>query len=535
MEILFLVLVLAFGLLLRLAFITKEGTDLYVHFWLIKKQKGRKWVNYEVEDSIVKGVRAYPVLNHLLVSKLPEKYWITAGKVLNASYDIITAVLVYITARFVNLEGGFYYSVAGISLPLICTFVFLTLPVLLPSSARMRTIGGRSMGLLFVSLYFVSLGAGYLIHPVYFFPSVIFGLLAILSSKFGFQTILLFSFFLAFIKLSVIPLIITTILIIIAYTFPKLGAWTIIKHWWDHRIWFFNNYEKCTASAGRNNIKDILFLPVYLFRDRKKFIMQCYFKITPLMALRVVPVVVFLIIIRFFYPGIWSIIQSNSYLLFSWDITVASIFSFILTSIYVFKGMGEAERYFEYSSLFYSIIFPFIIFNISKSREDILFSVLLLQLVIILSHLLVINYNKLVDSETMIPKNMKEAVEWIRNNVRKSNILTVPCKLSVVLSSNADKDNLNKFYFRFIMTKRGGLDYFEEDTGGYHYSPVNGLMRSNEVFSLTPYEMKRKYKADYIVVEKKYFEGLKKTLGKQGIKFLKNPVFENGNFLIYKL
>ncbi|MDY7109715.1 MAG: hypothetical protein SYC29_13855, partial [Planctomycetota bacterium] len=105
MELPVLIFVFLAAALLRLSFGTSETSDQWVSFWLIQRQRRRRWITDEARDSIVGGTYGYPSLQHFLISRLPRRLWGIAGRLTNIAYDLISALCVYWLAS--RIEDAF--------------------------------------------------------------------------------------------------------------------------------------------------------------------------------------------------------------------------------------------------------------------------------------------------------------------------------------------------------------------------------------------------------------------------------------------
>lgn len=168
----------------RLVFSAFEANDQRWILWLLRRQAGRRWVHYAVEDNLVPADLGYPVLFHWLLARLPRGAWVPAGFLLNAAFDLLSAVGVALLVALLWTNGGDGHGWAAIA----AGAAFLFCPALLPPTARMMAFNGRAFGLLLFNLYALVLGAHLVTGHWFFIALAVVLLVAItLSSQFAFQ------------------------------------------------------------------------------------------------------------------------------------------------------------------------------------------------------------------------------------------------------------------------------------------------------------------------------------------------------------
>ena len=257
------VILIGISLALRSMFlIMPRSSDDSVHLWRASQIKKNKSFlkDYKVNNSIIEGYHATPPLASTAISFFPRKHWRLVGKLLNISYDCITVFLVYLFSYLLFLR---HFSFDGPGrLAFYVALVFSTTPVFFPLDARMTAIGGRTLGLLFNLLYFIFLGQAFIFNDlVFYLAAFLAGILIIITSQFALQNMILVSFFLSLFYLNFLPFTFTLLVLIIGYALPFIGISKIIRHKFNHYLWYYKNWPKHLYVSKRNKIKEIIKLP----------------------------------------------------------------------------------------------------------------------------------------------------------------------------------------------------------------------------------------------------------------------------------
>ena len=262
------------------------------------------------------------------------------------------------------------------------TLLSATSPILFPVTARLRAMGGRVVGNLLNLLYFISFGYAFLFsQPLFYLPCFVLGLLIILSSQFGLQNWVFTSTVLSIFYLHPIPLIFAIATVIIGAITPGLGIRQILRHKYNHYLWYFRLTER-VGIEDRNNLKDIVCLPVYLVKDLKRFINLIFTKITPIIAAYSMPVLVVLIFWFAKSPQKLMALVDKKIIFYLLSLSSASCLAFVITSLKPFLFLGEAERYLEYSTFYINLLFVYLLLE-QGIESTIVFWLVIIQLCII--------------------------------------------------------------------------------------------------------------------------------------------------------
>lgn len=515
-------IIVIFSFLMRLPFLLIETSDEWNTWWIIKQQKGRK-LHYDLPDSLIEGTMPFPKLQYFLVSRFPERYWGIIGNSTNIIYDIFSIILTYILAHFLFSLMHINTSNLMISPAAWVTLLYSITPIMLPVTGRLKGIKARTLGTFLSLIYFLSFGAGYITGNIFFYlGSIVSGILIIISSIFALQNIALISLCLSILFLDWIPLVVFIITLIISMTIPVFVVKKILSQKFNHFRWYVRNYAGTTA-AGRNAIKDMLLLPVYLFKSPSKFFDQVFKRNTLVIALYSVPTLFILLYWLYTEKNLFALFLSNHILRYVAAVIASSIIIFILTSLKPFLFLGQAERYFEYSAPFICFLFIYSVIKI-ETPTFFLIPLFLFQICIILCTFVYSMYNAFSKAlkSPLTSKDMENLVEYIKKLDGSIRILTIPAKFAMVLSYHVDNFQ-TRFYYIFVNPSKGkGFDYMNDDLVAHRF-PRSDI----EYF-------KNKYDVNTIVVYKKALV----TAQKRGLVYNltnENRVFENHEYAVYRI
>lgn len=518
-------LVLGFGLPLRLPQSLSSGSDQWGVYVKIRKHAGRRWLSYDMPDSVIPGIFPYPMLVHYLISRFPERHWKTISLLINQGADILTAVPVYLLLRsllaaMAQANGGAIHAALG------GTLLYLTTPILFPVTSRLKSTNDRCFGMMLSTAYFL------LLYPAMFQESYAAGaacvglaVLTYLSSFFAMQTVILYSVGLAAFYLNGIPLAVVALSLFLSFLFPKLGARDTLIFKVNHFICYANNAHKNTTATGRN-----LFLNVFRFfgalgRDRVEAF-TLFFRTSPLLiGLYSFPAFWFLAGLLALAPGARDAL-AGPLPLYCGAVVFLSFLAFVATSIGPLVIFGQAERYFEYGAPFLAVCVMLALAGSGWSQPVTLLVLLLLNLSVILFVDLAYNkrfFRELRQDDISGDSLDRDLVERLRALGQPLRIATVPIKLPILLSSFAEDSDPISYYYRFIMRDRR-IDGFKDFT-----SDIEDL----NIFVGTPGDLVRKYGMTHVLCQRKYL-----NLG--GFRFLEEMrrlpvVLENERYVLFEI
>lgn len=498
-----------------------NSSDELFTWWAIQNQRKGKFINYEAKDSIIKGVIASPSLQYYIVSKFLKKHWGIAGNLLNVIYDCITIALVYIITLFLlgNYENGFSFPPH-----LWAVLIFSTTPILLPINARLSGIKARTLGGLLSFIYFISLGTGLALKlKSAYILTCLSGIVIIVSSSFAMQNIVFISIFTSILYLNAEPLLLIVMSFIGALSTPKVGAYNILKQKWYHYKWYNNNYKGTTADK-RNDFRSILKFPIILWKEPKKAIDQIIKRNTFIISVYSVPA--FYLLVYYFtinFDTSFNLYQAP-FIKFLFVMVASSLLVFILTSLRPFLFLGEAERYFEFSCPFISILL--IIFAIEMGmNENVLFLLFIFQTSIVLLQYLYVLRKQFLQSlqPPLLDRSTQELIKYINDSTKRLRILTIPFKISYALSFYL-KESDHKIYHMFLSPDNGtGFEYMKDDSEIYNWPKRELLL------------FKNKYDINLVI----HLKSSKTTMEKYDVRYDElsdlTCLYENDKYKVYQL
>ncbi|MEO1019528.1 MAG: hypothetical protein AAFY56_17820, partial [Pseudomonadota bacterium] len=215
------------------------------------------------------------MLNFYLISRFPQQYWGRIGRGLNLLYDVLAGIIVYVVASDLAHRNGIDDTIAGLTLAQVALLLFMTSPILMPITGRLRGIKGRSFGLPVFLIFAVILKEYYLegtfLHLA-LIPIVTIVMLHV--SMFGMQALVFAAITTAIWYIDPIPLVIVGAVCIGGYYLP-VGLRDTLTHHLHFKIWYWNSQKKGTSASGRNDLKRVLRLPLDLFFQPYQFLTTC--------------------------------------------------------------------------------------------------------------------------------------------------------------------------------------------------------------------------------------------------------------------
>ncbi len=413
-----LILILTFGFLIRFIFLltpTGVASDKLNVFYQLKRQQGSKWINYNTENSLNEGSLANSQFLFFLISKLQQNKWMKVSSYLNFLFDLAVAFGVFFIVKyFLELPTEEFSILSPASW---AALIYLTTPVLMPINGRI--MGGpkaRSFGGMLAFLYFLTLYATIHIDPFYIILASLLIYITILSSVFATQAIIIFTICLALFYTSLI-LLIPMIFLILLYFVPSFRVTNIVNYKIAHFRYFYNNID-AMAVSDRNSLK--YYKELFSFKKNINFGLLYYDKIAPFILVHSFPVFFIFIVYVVSFENI------NPFVTYSYFIVLASLITFILTSIKPFVMIGQAERYFEFSAAFATIFLIYFCKN-----EQILFILFVIQLCFVLINYLYINRNPIKkELQFPHPKELKDVADFLMGLNQDINGLGIPLKIT---------------------------------------------------------------------------------------------------------
>ncbi|MCK4846048.1 MAG: hypothetical protein KAS88_00135 [Deltaproteobacteria bacterium] len=498
MEVLWYILILmAFSFFSRLIFGIGDSTDDYSHLWMVKERnRYRDLRQHEVVNTPLKGIRGYPPLAHFLIGFFPRRYWILAGKFLVVLYDCASVLIVFCSSYFV-FRDFWHLEVAPTMGAFITALLYSSTPILFSVESRLKSIGARTLGGLFFTLYIVSFAAGHLYSSAWFYPPcVVLVLLTFITSQFATQNIIWVSIFLSIITLSFLPLILIASGLML-FLLPIFDGKKILYRKYSHFYhWFIPYLRKNKKNFnfdlyGRNSIKDLLLLPYHAIHNPRKAFLTFFHQNSFLIAAYSLPIVWVLLYLTVLHKNAPSF-PSDWLLNYSFYLMMAALAVFILTSTRHLLFLGEAERYFEYASFPLNLLAVFLIFKFSTSPFQFFLGIFIINVTLVCI-LFIASNMKIFLSRCFEEKepDLSELITFIKE-IEKPKIITLPTKFAYTLSLFVDDEA--SYYFDNICHSSKGLAYMLDE-----YLELYYFIPSFEFFH-------EKYGIDTFVFSLKYLE-----------------------------
>ncbi|MCP3678305.1 MAG: hypothetical protein GY721_12155 [Deltaproteobacteria bacterium] len=399
--------------------------------------------------------------------------------------------------------------------------IYSTSPILFPVTARLTSMGARTLGSFIVLSYFIVLAIALFYQAYYLYILCIaIGFLIILASQFALQVFFFFSLGTSIFCASLHPIMLFVITISLAFLIPQLGLKDILKFKINHYKWYIRNMKTIRQVAGRNRFSDIVNILSYLKHDKRKFVLLITHYNTILILIYSVPIFfVFSVILVKYNIATSKLLWDANIFQFSMAIIISSLFAFMLTSLRPFLWLGQAERYFEYSLPFLAIVSVYTFLQLSLDYESITFSLFIIQTVIIFMTLLFKKADLLsCNMELAEHGNFKQLLDYFEP-LKGVKVLTLPPKLSFKISALSNNHDI-KYYYRFINQPQRGFRYIEEDSVEF------------EVIKPDLDSIIQKYNINTIVTDNDYLE----TVQKRGIHYTLERYklgFKNKEYTVY--
>lgn len=509
-----LVSILLLAFMMRFVFLSGYTTDDMTHLAFVRlRSRKDNFFDNDPPDSVMRGHFGYPMLAHWIISRFPQRRWKAVGKLLNIAYDLVLIAATWGVARLWLPET----SQLPVSPAALAALAVTTSPCLLPITARIKSLGARSLGNILLMGLFLALWLG-MQQPLVFGPvAVVLTILILTTSQFGIQAMMLSAPFLSLFTLSMLPLgvALCTLLVLLAlYRCDWMickGIQDNVRHMLEHKRWYCRNAQKGTTAMGRNSLRDLLELPSWWKKNKDIFFGILFRRNSYLIALYSFPL---------FWVAVYAFMHPVSTAASSFEhFSLAVVFSlacvFLLTSTKKLSFLGQAERYFEYATPFGALVLAsqFASGSIQFGPAMLL---ILLQGVFTLCNLAYTNFA--VIKKALVPEADDEIVKYLDEH-EGLRILTIPMKLSTYYSYASTADHA--YYFKLTMHEKHGMKHRDAEMPWLEL-PCQDLAVFTE-----------RYGVDTIIVDKAF---LKKALAENAIEYDFSdwePVFDSNSYTIY--
>ena len=437
--------------LTRLPWTTELGSDFYTQLWFQQQfRQTKKWIQPNYLDSIINEAGTfYPPFPSSLLARIPLRWMVPVGIIMNFTFDAVLALCVYALLRSQHIDP--VTSLLGASL-------WACLPILHPVNARLIGLGARTLGSL---LYFLwALGAYVFIQGNWFSGFCVMLLISIaiiMSSQMALQNILLQSTIISIAYLNPFPLLCVLGGLIIA---ANMGMRDSLLLKLVHIRWYIAYGRKFIAL--RNNFR-------YLISIINKKPLQVF----PYVFSSTTPGILFVgfigltpfIIFMFSFQGANEL---TPLLFFCLIVSTGAMIAAILTIKGPLEVFGESERYLEYTSPFLIIAALLYLKNINLTEP------LLLGLVLCLCGIFI---NQTLFKISSISKTITQSISFddveevskILKPLGRRRIATSPISLASKLSIGLSDLNKHHFLHVLLLGKVNGEYPWPTNIGKYPY------------------------------------------------------------------
>jgi hypothetical protein len=443
--------ILFLAALLRLSFLSTPSSDDMVHLWNVRlRARHGNLKSHAPLDSVLEGNRGYPALSHYLISLFPKQYWRLAGKLLNIGYDLVLVIATWVCAVVVLPSSSFPVHPAFVAMAAMATS-----PLLLPINSRVKSMGARTLGNVFVFGYLLCLWSGLQGDvAMSLVGMILLGVTIALSSKFAFQFILLTAPFLALFCGSWLPVLGIGGVVLGVFVVPGLGLREVLSFMIAHSKWYVRNYQTVSSVSSRNRLKDWLDLP-RVFREQNGVFWNTLFRRSSyFIALYSFPVVIAIPLLTPAFPVLGG---ETGLIGYGTSVVSATLCVFVLTSLRPFLFLGQAERYLEYSLPLAAILFA-LAFQVGVLSVSATIGILCFQISMSLANLA---YSHYATIRNALSSSGNDASLSFLDDLRGRRILAIPVKLGFLLSYESQSDNT--YYYRAINMPGKGFKYLEQD------------------------------------------------------------------------
>lgn len=354
-TVLLLVIASAAGLALRLVWSRFESNDARWILWILRRQHGRPWVRYELEDSIVPAELGYPVLFHWLISRLPARWWVPAGFVTNALMDLALAWLTFAAVVHAPLAPGLIGAGSRPTAGLVAAALVLFAPCLFPPTARLMAFNGRAFGLL---VFFLLSGAvaGFTIaeggaaRAAWLAGAGAWLVVIVLSSQFAFQASVVALPALAIAAGSPWPVLGPALALVIAWAIAPLGVRAPWRYFLGLYRWQYGARKQNTTPHVRTQWLRRFFHALFKLRSWRQAWPWLLVHAPQPLSVLYFPVGLGLATALALDPGAAGVLWEDPIARGALAVTAAMTLAAAVTSFPPFSIFGQAERYVEYAT-----------------------------------------------------------------------------------------------------------------------------------------------------------------------------------------
>ncbi len=474
------------GWLLRLVWSRFEANDARWIIWIMQRQRGRRWLNYRVDDNIIPASLGYPILFHWALAKLPEKQWVRVGFILNAGFDIMLGAATFAAmAAMGSQEIAFVPAEARVAAACAAGVLVMFAPCLFPPTARLMAFNGRAVGLLLYFVFAVPLGCFAITGewPWLFCSSVMF-VIILLSSQFSFQACVATIIGLALAYRSpwyvVGPVGVTAL----AWMIRPVGVREPLRYFAGLAVWQYQNRWRNTTPAVRARWISALYKELFVLRRMDQVWRWLFVHSPHVLCVLYGPTYVALGVLAILDPQARSLMVENPIAQFCLAVPIIMAATALATSFQPLSIFGQAERYLEYGTPFSAALVCWLLLRNSQSMLQgggwiaLVFAGGLI--VITINLLLTMSMRQRADSGsgtaggTNFDQGRPSFLDWIKAGDGPIRILPVPMNRSVSLRTFMMQEprwQLRTLYDWLSPDGEKPLAYMSRYMVGQHYTP----------------------------------------------------------------
>jgi len=464
--------------LLRLLFSAFEANDARWILWILHRLRAKHWLRYDVEDSLVPATLGYPVLYHWLLSRLPQRWWVRAGYLSNAAFDLVIGIVMFFVLR--DLWPGGTTETERSMRALAGAGLFLFAPCLFPPTARLMAFNGRAFGLLLQFALALGLGAwtvegyalGLLLAGVAFVGLV-------LGSQFGFQAGIVTFLGVGLWSRSLIVLLLPLLCLGAAWSIPALGAREPLRYFAGLYRWQYRNRHAGTMPAARGRWWRDVAIEIFQARRLRYLWRHLLLSAPQVICVLYAPTVIAAVVLALDDREAAARVLASPWGDFSLSVAGSLVVAAALTCHQPFSIFGQAERYLENAAPFTAALCAALAFERSPAAGSALGVCLLIGLASLAVCLLnattvaALNGLWLRGGVNLLGAESPSFVRWLEACPKAERLLAVPMSRGQTLTSAVNRGGrlrVRTLYDWLSLDREQPLAYMERFLVGLHWT-----------------------------------------------------------------
>lgn len=472
-------------------YLPAPASDLDVHLWFVHYYASGGTVRRKPVDSALQGGHlVYPPLPHALLARLPGRLRAPLGLTTNVGFDVAMVILAWAVAGPFLADTG--APPGSVLTPAAAAGLLLaTSPILHPVTARLKSIGARTLsGLLLLGYHLLLFRL--LEDPAWWAVAALpaLGLVVTLSSQFGLQVLLLFGALLSLLRLDPVPFLTALSGPGLGILIPATGLARQLRGKLQHYAWYRSDFRGRTAE-GRNRLGDLVRLPRLAVTRPLEAARVFFLKLSPVIVLYSLPVLPVVGWWALGPEGLLSGWRSDPAARFALEMSTAGLASWLLISLPPLAFLGKAERYLEYASPFLYLLFVRGLQETGATGGWVSV-VLCLQVGFVLLNATTGYSDQLLAKLQARPgRDLRAVLDRIIEHGERPRIVTVPTKLAARVGRLLPDELDARLLYYHVFHADEGLDHLLEDHLAHH------LVRPE------PAHFVHKYGVDFFLLERR--------------------------------